>query len=79
MLSGIMMNTSGSVHGKIIIDKPARYAITNHEGYDISFPAPIAISFVAANTPPTKISEKSTNKTSIRDFFIAIWLDMNNV
>lgn len=69
------MNTRGSVQGRIIMDKPAKYAITNHEGYDISFPAPIAISFVAANIPPTKISEKSTNKTRTRDFFTVIWFD----
>jgi hypothetical protein len=71
ILSGIIMNTSGRVQGKIIIDNPARYAITSQEGYDNCCPAPIAVSFVAANTPPTKISEKRTNKEITSDFFVA--------
>ena len=76
ILSGTIMNTSGSVHDKIIIDRPARYVNTNHKGYDNSFPVSITVSFVTAKTPPTKISEKSTNKATIRNFFVANGLDI---
>jgi len=33
MLRGTMMKTSGRVHGRIIIERPARYATTSHDGY----------------------------------------------
>ena len=63
------MKTSGSVQGRIIMDNPARYAITNQDGYDNSFPARTAVSLVTANTPPTKISEKRINAVITSDFF----------
>ena len=69
------MKTSGSVQGKIIIDSPARYAMINHDGYDNSFPALIAMSFVNPKIPPTKINEKRINTITIRDFFAAMLLD----
>jgi hypothetical protein len=69
------MNTRGSVQGKIIIERPARYEIINHEGYDNSVPALIAKSLVIPKIPPTKINEKSTNKTPIKDFFATTLLD----
>ena len=75
MLRGTIMKTSGSVQGKIIMDSPATYDMTNHEGYDNSCPAPIAISFVIPKIPPTKINEKSINNRTIRYFFVTILLD----
>jgi len=77
MLKGIIMKTSGSVQGKIIIDSPARYEIIIHEGYDNSCPALIAVSLVIPKIPPTKINEKSTNTIAIRDFFATTLLDTN--
>jgi hypothetical protein len=75
MLRGIIMKTSGSVQGKIIIESPARYEMINHEGYDNSCPELIAMSLVTPKIPPTKINEKSTNKITIRDFFATIVFD----
>ena len=69
------MKTSGSVQGKIIIERPARYEMINHEGYDNSCPELIAMSLVTPKMPPTKINEKSTNRIPIRDFFATILLD----
>ncbi len=75
ILKGTIMKTSGRVQGKIIIDNPARYEIINHEGYDNSWPALIAVSYVAPKITPTKINEKSTNSTIITDFFTATTVD----
>jgi hypothetical protein len=41
-----MINTNGSVHGRIIIDNPAIYAITSQEGYSKDCPALTATSLV---------------------------------
>jgi hypothetical protein len=47
----------------------------NHEGYDNSCPALIAVSLVIPKIPPTKINEKSMKRTTISDFFATIVLD----
>ena len=75
MLRGIIMKTSGSVQGKIIIESPARYEMINHEGYDNSCPELIAVSLVIPKISPTKINEKSTNTVVISDFFATTLLD----
>jgi hypothetical protein len=69
MLNGIMINTSGKVQGKIIIDNPARYAITSHDGYDALWPAPTAISPVSEKITPRNINENSVNAENTRVFF----------
>jgi hypothetical protein len=69
------MKTSGSVHGKIIMESPARYAIISQEGYDNSCPALIAVSFVIPNIPPRKINENNANTITIRLFFAIICSD----
>ena len=71
------MKTSGSVHGKIIIERPARYAMINQEEYDNSVPAFMEKSLVIPKIPPTNINEKSTNSTKIKDFFATVLLDTN--
>tara|TARA_B110000495_G_scaffold163431_2_gene148701 strand:+ start:2451 stop:2702 length:252 start_codon:yes stop_codon:yes gene_type:complete len=75
MLSGTIMNTSGSVQGKTIMDRPATYAITIHERYVVcSFPSIVKI-VPNENINPRKISENKPNETNIIDFF-AITNDM---
>ncbi len=76
ILNGTIMNTSGRVHGKTIIDKPATYAITIHERY-------VACSFSSndvlvsnANITPRKINENKTNETITIDFFAITIEDM---
>jgi len=70
------MKTRGSVQGKIIIESPAMYEIINHEGYDNFCPALIAVSFVIAKIPPTKIKEKRKNRTTTKYFFVTIISDI---
>jgi hypothetical protein len=75
MLRGIIMKTKGSVQGRIIIERPARYEMINHDGYDNSVPALTAKSLVIPKIPPTKIIEKSINKIPIKDFLATMLLD----
>ena len=69
MLNGTMINTRGKVHGRIIIQRPARYEITSHDGYDALWPAPTAISPVSEKTIPRNINENSVNAENTRVFF----------
>jgi hypothetical protein len=68
MLNGIIMKTSGRVHGKIIIERPATYAISNQDGYENSLPAFTEISLVNERIIPRKINEKRTNAKTMPDF-----------
>jgi len=63
------MNTKGKVQGRIIIEIPAMYEITNQEGKDNSCPELIAVSFVNPKIPPKKIRENKKNTIKIKDFF----------
>jgi hypothetical protein len=76
MLRGTIMNTRGRVHGKTIMDRPATYAITNHERY-------VECSFSSNDMPvsnasiiPRKINENNANEIITMDFFAITIEDM---
>ena len=76
MLNGIIMNTSGRVHGKIIIERPATYAISNQDGYEKSLPAFTEMSLVNEKITPRKINENKTNAKTMPDFLANIEFDI---
>jgi len=76
MLNGIIMNTSGRVHGKIIIERPAIYAITNQDGYENSLPDFTVRSLVNEKIIPRKINENKTNARITPDFLANIEFDI---
>ncbi len=76
ILSGTMMNTSGKVHGKTIIERPAPYAIINQERYDMSWFLAEGSSDVAEKIAPTKIKEKRTKDMITMCFFAPTWADI---
>ena len=70
------MNTSGSVQGKIIIERPATYAITNQDGYENSLPAFTEMSLVNEKIIPRKINENRINARITPDFLANMECDM---
>lgn len=77
MLSGTIMKTSGSVHGKAIIDRPATYAMMIQERYDTSSCFSTTSSLVSEKTTPMKINDINANETSTTNFLVAIWNGSN--
>ena len=65
------MNTNGRVHGKMIMDNPAKYAIINQEIYDASWFSLKTTSLVSEKITPTKISENKTKEINTIDFLAA--------
>jgi hypothetical protein len=76
MLNGIIMNTSGSVQGKIIIESPATYAIINQDGYENSLPDFTEKSLVNEKIIPRKINENKTKARMTPDFLASTEFDM---
>ena len=76
MLNGIIMNTSGSVQGKIIIERPATYAMTNQDGYENSLPDLTEMSLVNEKIIPRKINENKANARMTPDFLANTEFDM---
>ena len=70
------MKTSGRVHGKIIIERPATYAITNQDEYENSLPDFTEISLVNEKIIPRKINENKTNARITPDFLANIGFNM---
>lgn len=65
------MNTRGSVHGSIIMERPATYAIISQERY-VAVPwLAEANSLVREKTIPTKIKDIKLKDTMTTDFFAA--------
>ena len=71
-----MMNTSGRVQGKIIIERPATYAITNQDGYENSLPDFTEMSLVNEKIIPRKINENKTNARIVPDFLANTGFDI---
>ena len=73
------MKTSGNVHGRTIIDRPATYAMTIHERYVVcSFPS-IAKFVPSEKIIPRKINENNTNEIITIDFFAITTEDMHHI
>ncbi len=70
------MNTSGSVQGKIIIERPATYAMTNQDGYENSLSDFTVRSLVNEKIIPRKINENKTNAKITPDFLANTEFDM---
>jgi len=69
---GTIMKTSGNVHGKTIIERPATYAIIVHVRKEVCSLPSTANSLVTEKIIPTKISENKINETKTIDFFAGI-------
>ena len=69
------MKTRGKVHGKTIIERPATYAIINHERYDTLSCPSTANSLVSEKITPTKINDINAKEIIITVFLAAICTD----